>query len=423
MKWLKRIFSGPSKKQSDPSETAQGSSGEQPNNGPATSWLSPDDPENPFPVPIVSLMGNLELQSMSQDQEAATMAISWRPGQQRRISPDRSGDGIACDLRYPIDGVLPDGMLFIPSAMEDKWVIALRDETVIFARSWTGETEITADATVENSELCLRRIYRHDVVSSFGDVATVVDWIVRSHAMQERLPLPVDQETAKMLAEFPLMAMSIFGHRLFCAGVGYRMPPTETYLVSDGDMAAAVHANDLAKVRQLASEEAWLSRTSVVGSPPLLLASQLGHTDLCTLILELGADIEARNNHGETALHMGVVSKAGSEHVAMLLDAGAKLNAENCDGFTAVHAAVEVDDADMVRFLAQRGADLEAETQKGYRPIHIAAGLGHRDSAEALIELGVDIQAECEGNNPVQIAISEGNHEFARWFESRQRSS
>ena len=300
MEWLKRIFSG--SKENTPSD-----SGDSPKTGPPASWLQADDPANPFGVPLVDMTGNLQLTSFSQDQNAATTAISWRPGQQARLSPSRLGDGVECDLRYPIDGVLPDGMLFIPGAMEDKWVIAWRDGAVVMARSWSGETQVTADGRIENNELRLSRIYADDSISGFGDVTTVVDWIMRSHAMDEKLPLPVDQETAEMLADVPVMAMGAFGHRLFCAGVGYVLPPAEGCLCSDGDMAAAVYANDPVLVRKFASDEAWRSRTSAGGSPPLVLASQLGYTDLCQLMLDLGADIEARNSRGGTALQLSLI--------------------------------------------------------------------------------------------------------------------
>jgi len=363
-------------------------------------------------------MGNLELVSFTKDEKASAMAISWRPGQQGRLKSNRAGDGISCDLRYQFDGFLPNGMLFIPRAMEDKWVIAWRDGAVVFARSWSGDTQITADATVENSELRLTRIYADASIAGFGDVATVVDWIIRSHAMGERLPLPVDQETADMLVGAPLMAMSVFGHRLFCAGLGYQLPPADGRLHSDGDIAAAVHSNDVDQVRAIASEDAWKSRTSVGGAPPLVLASQLGYTALCKTMLELGADIEACNDRGGTALQMGVVGKAGLEHIAMLIDAGADLAAANLDGFTPVHASVEIDDAEMLRFLAEKGVDLEAQTVAGFRPIHIAAGLGHLASAETLVDSGVDIRAAVDGKTAIQIARSEGKVEFARWFES-----
>jgi hypothetical protein len=308
-------------------------------------------------------------------------------------------------------------MLFIPRVMEDKWVIAWRDGAVVFARSWTGESVVTADADLQGDELCLHRLYANrNVLDSFGDLVTVVDWMMRSHALEERLPLPVDEDVAERLHDVPLMAMSVFGHRLFCAGVGYSMPKPTGLLYSDGDLAAAVYNDDAAAIRRLACAEAWQVPTSQNGSPPLVLASMLGHTSLCRVMLELGADVNVRNARSGNALHAGIVNRCGTNHAAMLLDAGACPDDAEENGFTAVHSAAEIDDPEMVSFLAERGANLEAQTKAGFRAIHIAAGLGHRAAAEALVECDVQVDASGDGRTPEQIANDEGHDQLARWF-------
>jgi len=392
--------------------------GEQTNgNAQVASWIEADSPQNPFGVRLVNLMGNLNLQSFTEDQKTAACSVSWRPGHQSRLEVKRIGDGIPCDLRYPAASLFPDGLIFIPRVMEDKWVIAWRNETVLFARSWSGETMITADAVFETGELRLSRLYaKDDSVSGLGDLVTVVDWMMRSHAMEERLALPVDQETAELLIGAPLIAMNAFGHRLFCAGVDYTMPPPNGQLYSLGDLSAAVYENDADAIRKLASDEAWKTPVAAGDSPPLVLASQLGHTDLCRLMIELGADIEAKNGRGGTALQMGVVGKCSTTHVKMLIDAGANIEAANHDGFTAAHAAAEIDHPELVTFLHSLGANLEAETNAGYRPIHIAAGLGHQAVAEALLKCKVDFEVPGNGKSPLQIAKAQGKDEFAKWF-------
>ena len=389
-------------------------------------WLEADSPKNPFGVRIVNLMDNLQVQSFTQDKEKAACAVSWRPGHQERLkSSIEAGKGIPCDLCYPVATPFPNGMLFIPRAMEDKWVIAWHDGSVLFARSWSGETIFKADAAVESGELRISRIYIDEhSFSGLWDPATVVDWMIRSHCMEERLPLPVDETTADMLHNSPLVAMNVFGHRLFCAGLDYRMPPPKGKLYSLGDLSAAVYANDTDTIRKLSDrEESWKTAVATDGSPPLVLASQLGFTELCHLMLELGADIEAKNERGGTALQMGVVGKCNTDHTRVLVDAGANIEAANSDGFTAAHAAAEVDYAEMILFLRSVGANLEAETNAGYRPIHISAGLGHMAAAEALLQCNVDTDALGNGRTPLQIAEAEGKVDFAKWFLAYRKSN
>ena len=380
-------------------------------------WLEADSSSNPFGVRLLSLMANLQMQSFTQDQAKAACAISWRPGHHDRLKPIEEVQKVPCNLRYPIAAPFPDGMLFIPRAMEDKWVIAWRDGKVLFARSWSGETVAMADAVVEGGELRISQIYvSQDSFPGLGEPTIVVDWMIRSHALEERLPLPVDNETAELLHNAPLLAMNAFGHRLFCAGLEYKMPPPTKKLYSLGALSAAVYANDDDAIRKLAHQDTWATAVAADGSPPLVLASQLGYTDLCRTMLELGADIEAKNGRGGSALQMSVVGKCSMEHVSMLIDAGANLESANADGFTTAHAAAEVDHAEVIPVLSRAGANLEAQTNAGYRPIHIAAGLGHQSTAAALLNCSVDYNATANGQNALQIARSEGQVEFAEWF-------
>lgn len=360
------------------------------------------------------------MQSFTEDEVKAACAISWRPGHQDRIDLIDESEGSPCDLRYPIATPAPEGMLFIPRAMEDKWVIAWRSGKVLMARSWSGETCAMADAVVKEGELCISRIYtKENTFAALGEPATIVDWMIRSHAMDERLPLPVDEETADMLHNVPLVAMNVFGHRLFCVGVGYRMPTPETKLYSLGNLSAAVYADDADAVRKmLVSDEAWNTAVAADGSPPLVLASQLGYTGLCKQMLDWGAHIEAQNERGGTALQMGVVAKCPTTHLKMLIEAGANLESANSDGFTSAHAAAEVDYAEAILFLSKVGANLEAQTNAGYRPIHIAAGLGHQAAAEALLKCHVDVNALGNGKTALEIAQDEGKVEFVQWFEA-----
>jgi hypothetical protein len=87
-------------------------------------WLAADDPGNPFGVPILDLMSNLGMISTSEDPQEASRSVSWRAGQAERLDWSLDGDQFQCDLRYRAATSLPDGMLFVPTAMEDKWVIA-----------------------------------------------------------------------------------------------------------------------------------------------------------------------------------------------------------------------------------------------------------------------------------------------------------
>ena len=58
----------------------------------------------------------------------------------------------------------------------------------------------------------------------------------------------------------------------------------------------------------------------------LIEASRLGHTETVEMLMEKGADVNARNNDGWTALMMAS-NDGQTETVALLVEKGADVNA------------------------------------------------------------------------------------------------
>ena len=84
-------------------------------------------------------------------------------------------------------------------------------------------------------------------------------------------------------------------------------------------------------------------------------------------------DVEAKGGeHGWTCL----IAAAHYGHLAicrLLLDKGAQLEAKHSLGWTPLHCAAGEGHAEIVRLLCDRGADVEARTNIENRPLHFAA--------------------------------------------------
>ena len=97
-------------------------------------------------------------------------------------------------------------------------------------------------------------------------------------------------------------------------------------------------------------------------------------------------DIEAKNGvNGWTCLY----SAACFGHLdicRMLLDKGAQVNARSKGGWTPLHYAAQQGHIEIVRLLCDRGADIEARDNYGTRPLHVAAIGGHLSIVKYLIE-------------------------------------
>ncbi|KAK0644458.1 hypothetical protein B0T16DRAFT_417693, partial [Cercophora newfieldiana] len=88
-------------------------------------------------------------------------------------------------------------------------------------------------------------------------------------------------------------------------------------------------------------------------------------------------------------LHMAAL-KGQAKILAILLDKGANINALDATGRTALHCAVEGMRFDIVQLLVQRGADVTICDAKGISPLHTAVEKGMEDAVVYFIENGAD---------------------------------
>ena len=96
-----------------------------------------------------------------------------------------------------------------------------------------------------------------------------------------------------------------------------------------------------------------------------------------------------------------------TEALKAALDAGADINAANVEGYTALMFAAAYNSADVVRFLIENGADISAVVSMfDLNALHIASLLNpHPDVVEALVRGGFDIESKAPtGDTPLVIA-------------------
>lgn len=129
---------------------------------------------------------------------------------------------------------------------------------------------------------------------------------------------------------------------------------------------------------------------TTTGCTPFLLAARASDVPLMKLLLELGADPKIPNADNCTPLlaaaGVGALGDgdeaAGTDEealatVKLLLELGADINAVDNNGETAVHGASYQDRAEMIRYFADHGADIKIWNQKnkwGWTPLDIATG-------------------------------------------------
>jgi ankyrin repeat protein len=144
------------------------------------------------------------------------------------------------------------------------------------------------------------------------------------------------------------------------------------------DLIAAAFVCDLIKARALLDSGADPdARDEEDGRTPLMSAVLGGSIGLVGLLLEAGADVNARDHRGFTALHFAAEEQL-PEMVRLLLSKGANPNARDEDGSTPLGRGVfsERDTRDVVQILVKGGGNPDLANNAGETPRALATRLG-----------------------------------------------
>ncbi|MCC6511501.1 MAG: ankyrin repeat domain-containing protein [Pirellulaceae bacterium] len=167
-------------------------------------------------------------------------------------------------------------------------------------------------------------------------------------------------------------------------------PPRGSGKVNSLDMVRILATSGADLNARSENGKSELGRFTYTGSTPLLLAAQASDLTLVKLLVQLGADPNITNSDGTSPLlaasGVGALGdgdeSAGTEEetiatIDYLLTLGADINAVDNNGETAMHGAAYQSLAKLVSFLSQHGADVEAwhrENRAGWTPLVIAEG-------------------------------------------------
>jgi ankyrin repeat protein len=197
----------------------------------------------------------------------------------------------------------------------------------------------------------------------------------------------------------------------------------------------AVASGDPSRVkRKLAREPETIASRDEDGLTPLMRALYLGDSDVVEAILARGPELDvheaaalgrvddlrrllgrskrrasAPSQDGFTPLHLACFF-GHPEAVALLLDRGADIEARSANtrlpGVTPLHSAVAGGRRDVAVLLLERGADANATQPGGWTPLHQAAAIGDVELARALVEAGAKRSAMADDRSrPLDFAI------------------
>jgi len=160
---------------------------------------------------------------------------------------------------------------------------------------------------------------------------------------------------------------------------------------------------DTGKLKEFISKKINLLIKDTRDKTPLHLAVENGHAPAVQLLIENGADVNAKIGVNVTPLYL----TSSIDVAKILLDNGARPD-EQCglDGETALHAAVRKGNKQLAEVLISGGADINAGDFGSKTPLHTSAISFQLSMARFLLEKGVDINAkDVLGLTPLHIVV------------------
>lgn len=125
------------------------------------------------------------------------------------------------------------------------------------------------------------------------------------------------------------------------------------------------------------------------------IAASTERCEVINLLLRHGADLEATDAAGNTAL-LCAIRFCQDAVVTQLLDSGARCDVRNDDGRTPLFYSVLRGHEGYVRQLLTRGVDIQARGRPSLSPLLLAVSTGHEDIVRLLVEAGGDIDKALE---------------------------
>jgi len=180
------------------------------------------------------------------------------------------------------------------------------------------------------------------------------------------------------------------------------------------------------------------TRTKKHGKTALITSIEESHTNIATLLIKAGANVNEKDNYGQSPLHWA--TSYSPDLLSLLIEKGANINLANDKGQVPLHYAsgsgqlgsVEiliqkgaylntkdnggaaplhlVSDADCAALLLKNGAIVDDLDTEKFTPLHYAAFNNHLDVAKKLVAAGADKKAKnINGDTPLDLAIGQKN--------------
>jgi len=149
------------------------------------------------------------------------------------------------------------------------------------------------------------------------------------------------------------------------------------------------------------------------------VAIQVGYQEQAKALLDQGADVNAKDEHGKTALFYAVEHNL-KDIVELLIAKGADVNAKDGRGYTPLYPAIWMKKVGIVEVLVTNDADVNLTREKSYPPLNYAVWSEDVNTVKLLVDHGARFnEKDRYGWTAFHYAVQTGNRELVDVFISK----
>lgn len=205
-----------------------------------------------------------------------------------------------------------------------------------------------------------------------------------------RNPCEEDEELETRLEDYPFLsyAATNWGYHVQSGTQEKLQGLVKELLASNARLAVPVQVVDIMQLRYRSRAQRYRH-----GVTDVQIAATFGLRDLVELLVDGGADIEARNSADETALYLGVAG--GHEAVVkLLIEKGANVNAKAGTTVAYYKWATFSGCEKLVRMIISNGATIDEQGGRSGNALQATASRGPKGVVQLLLDKGVDANAQ-----------------------------
>lgn len=159
----------------------------------------------------------------------------------------------------------------------------------------------------------------------------------------------------------------------------------------------------------------YINSVGANGCPALTNAIFAGYTDIAKKIVVYGADLEAACSHDGLSPLMAAVNEENAEMVRVLLEAGADPNAVSKNSSFPLILVSWRKCTEIAKLLIEFGADLNKKSNRGATPLIYASSAGQLEMMQIFLDNGAAVNIPAEtGETPLIAAAKSGHAQAVR---------